>query len=66
MITILLADDEAIERRYFRNLFHRHPEYQVVGEAQNGGIELAGAQCAKEILFEFLDVADALNLKSFA
>lgn len=43
MITILLADDEAIERRYFRNLFHRHPEYQVVGEAQNGKeiIELA-------------------------
>ena len=33
---------------------------------ENGGIELAGAQCAKEILFEFLDVADALNLKSFA
>lgn len=36
MTNILLADDEAIERKYFRNLFHRHPEYQVVGEAQNG------------------------------
>lgn len=36
MINILLADDEAVERRYFKNLFHRHPEYRVVGEAQNG------------------------------
>ncbi|MEH2948883.1 response regulator [Sporofaciens sp. JLR.KK001] len=40
MIKILLADDEAVERRYFRNLFHRHMEYQVVGEAQNG-VEIA-------------------------
>lgn len=36
MITILLADDEAVERKYFRNLLHRHPGYQVAGEAQNG------------------------------
>ena len=43
MINILLADDEAVERRYFRNLFHRRPGYQVVGEAQNGveNMELA-------------------------
>ncbi len=36
MITVLLADDETVERKYFRNLLHRHPGYQVSGEAQNG------------------------------
>lgn len=36
MVSILLADDESIERKYLQNLFSRHKEYQVVGEAQNG------------------------------
>lgn len=43
MKTIMIADDEEIERRYLRNLFHRQTGYNVIGEACNGAevIELA-------------------------
>lgn len=43
MKTILIADDEEIERRYLRNLFNRQKGYNVIGEARNGVevIELA-------------------------
>lgn len=37
MIHVLVADDEAIERRYLSTLFSKRPRsFQVVGEARNG------------------------------
>lgn len=36
MKTIVIADDEEIERRYLKNLFNRQKEYNVIGEARNG------------------------------
>lgn len=37
MYTILIADDEQIERKYLRNIFEKHPrKYQIVGEAADG------------------------------
>ncbi len=37
MVTILIADDEMIERKYLRTLFSRYAhKYTVVGEAKNG------------------------------
>lgn len=44
MLTVLIADDEAIERRYLTELFRKHSDqFRVVGEAGNGKeiIELA-------------------------
>lgn len=37
MLEVLVADDEALERRYLISLFQKHPEqFHIAGEAQNG------------------------------
>lgn len=37
MLEVLIADDEAIERRYLSSVFQKHPgQFHVAGEAQNG------------------------------
>lgn len=37
MLRVLIADDEAIERRYLSSLFQKYPDkFQIAGEAANG------------------------------
>lgn len=48
MLHVLIADDEAIERRYLSSLFQKHPEqFEVSGEARNGQETIELATCLK-------------------
>jgi DNA-binding NarL/FixJ family response regulator len=44
VISVLLADDEALVRAGFRMLIESAPDMAVVGEAQNGGLAVAMAR----------------------
>lgn len=43
MTTVLIADDEVVERQYLCRLFERLPGFRLIGEAENGNqaVELA-------------------------
>lgn len=46
MLNVLIADDEALERRYLSSLFKKYPDrFEIAGEASNGReiLELASA-----------------------
>lgn len=38
----------------------------MLGDCENRGVEFAGTQCAKKVLFEFLTVIHALNLEGLS
>lgn len=63
MIRVLLADDQPLIRLGFRGLIATHPDFEVVGEAENGrqAVELARSTLADVVLMDIrMPVLDGL------
>jgi len=54
-VTVLIADDEPLARRRIRSLLSRHPEVEVVGEAEDGRRALQMVRSLQPALL-FLDI----------
>jgi len=54
-VTALIADDESLARRRIRSLLSRHPEVEVVGEAEDGRRTLQMVRSLQPALM-FLDI----------
>ncbi len=54
-IKVLIVDDETLARRIVRKMLEHHPDFEVVGECENGGEAVAALQSSSCDLM-FLDV----------